>query len=129
MVRTLLECSLVAPVCHSVHRGGGCLVRGGVWSRGGRGPGPGGWSQGGAWSRGLVPGGCLVLVGGGAGPRGVPGGDPLPGTATAADGTHPTGMHSCVQIFLQRAREHLHFGVRDSQKAKYLPPANEVAGR
>ena len=90
----------------------GCLVPGGV---------------------GLVPGagprGVPGPGGGGAGPRGVPGGDPLPGTATAADGTHPTGMHSCVQIFLQRAREHLHFGVRDSQKAKYLPPANEVAGR
>ena len=26
---------------------------------------------------------------------GVPGGDP-PGTATAASGTHPTGMHSCL---------------------------------
>ena len=25
---------------------------------------------------------------------GVPGGD-LPGTTTAAGGTHPTGMHSC----------------------------------
>ena len=29
------------------------------------------------------------------GPRGVPGGDP-PRTATAAGGTHPTGIHSCV---------------------------------
>ena len=28
-------------------------------------------------------------------PGGVPGGDP-PGTATAAGGTHPTGMHSCL---------------------------------
>ena len=28
-------------------------------------------------------------------PRGVPGGDP-PGMATAAGGTHPTGMHSCI---------------------------------
>ena len=58
-------------------------------------------STGGAWSGGgLVPGGvCLVW--------GVPGpGEvvsqhalrqvPHPGeTATAADGTHPTGMHSC----------------------------------
>ena len=49
----------------------------------------------------LLTGGCLVP--GGSGPRGergcllpegVPGGDP-PGTATAAGGTHPTGMHSC----------------------------------
>ena len=54
----------------------------------------------------LLLGGCLVLgylvwgvclVQGGAWPRGerVPGGDPSPGTATAADGTHPTGMHTC----------------------------------
>ena len=31
--------------------------------------------------------------GGGASSGGVPGGDP-PGMATAAGGTHPTGMHS-----------------------------------
>ena len=49
---------------------GGCLVWGGAWSREVSGP------------RG-VPG-----------PGGSPGGDP-PGTATAAGGTHPTGMHSC----------------------------------
>ena len=39
-------------------------------------------------SRGGVPG-----PRGGACCRGVPGGDPP--TATAAGGTHPTGMHSC----------------------------------
>ena len=42
-------------------------------------------------------GGCLLSGGGssrGVCSRGVPGGDP-PGTATAAGGTHPTGMHSC----------------------------------
>ena len=65
--------------------GGGCLVPGGAWSQGVwcRGvPGAGGCVvQGGAWSRGYVPG------------RGGPGGDPPPGTATAAGGTHPTGMH------------------------------------
>ena len=27
--------------------------------------------------------------------KGVPGGDTLSGTATAVDGMHPTGMHSC----------------------------------
>ena len=56
-----------------------CLVPGGI-------PGPGGdaWS-GGAWS--------------GSGPGGVPGGDP-PRTATAAGGTHPTGMHFCIMIVL-----------------------------
>ena len=53
----------------------GCLVPGGAWS--------GGWVPG--------PGGV-----------GVPGGDP-PGMATAAGGTHPTGMHSC------------YFGDRDAQ--------------
>ena len=42
--------------------------------------------------RGSALGGCLVL--GGSGPGGVvPGGDPP--MATAAGGTHPTGMHSC----------------------------------
>ena len=38
--------------------------------------------------------GCLLPGGGGCLLRGVPGGD-LPGTTTAAGGTHPTGMHSC----------------------------------
>ena len=58
----------------------GCLLRGGG----------GVWSRGDVWSRGVpAPGG------GGSAPRGVPGGDP-PGTATAASGTHPTGMHSCL---------------------------------
>ena len=37
-------------------------------------------------------GGCLL---GGCPLRGVLGGDPPPETATAAGGTHPTGMHSC----------------------------------
>ena len=44
-------------------------------------------SRGGAWSGGTVPG---------------PGGDawrpPLPGTATAASGTYPTGTHSCLNM-------------------------------
>ena len=44
----------------------------------------------------LPPGGCVLPPGGGVlPPIGVPGGDPPPGTATAAGGTHPTGMHSC----------------------------------
>ena len=42
-----------------------------------------------------MPAPGLVLVRGG-----VPGGDHPP-TATAAGGTHPTGMHSCIKIFLQ----------------------------
>ena len=64
----------------SVHRGV-CLVQGGSAPRGV--PGPGG---------GLLPGG-LPGPGGVSAPGGMPGGDPP--TATAAGGTHPTGMHSC----------------------------------
>ena len=52
----------------------------------------------------LPMGGCYpsmpcrggLLLGGVPGPRGVPGGD-TPRTATAAGGTHPTGMHSCCE--------------------------------
>ena len=86
------------------------------------------WSQGGAWScgvpgpggmpgprgclvpgEGLVPGGCLIQGGEGAwsggclvwgrmpGQGGRKGGEP-PGMATAAGGTHPTGMHSCFEF-------------------------------
>ena len=67
-------------VCDSVHRGGVCSQGGlllGV-------PGPGG-----VCSRGYL------LLGGSA-----PGGwRSPPGTATAAGGTHPTGMHSCFEYF------------------------------
>ena len=52
----------------------------------------------------LPPGGCfpwgVLPRGGGCFLRGVPGGDPTPGTATAAGGTHPTGMHSCCDMTL-----------------------------
>ena len=71
-------------VCDSVHGGGGC-------SRG-------------CLVRGPAPGGRGVCSCGGSAPRGVPG--PRggawwrpPGTATAAGGTHPTGMHSCLIKF------------------------------
>ena len=37
---------------------------------------------------------------GGSAPGGVPGGDPR--MATAAGGTHPTGMHSCFSESAQR---------------------------
>ena len=48
-------------------------------------PGGGALSRGGVCSRGPGPGGvCLV--------------ETPPGTATATDGTHPTGMHSCFQL-------------------------------
>ena len=68
---------------------GVCLSRWGV-------PGPGGACSGGAWSWGVSGLGV-------PGPRGVwsggPGGDPPP-MATAAGGTHPTGMHSYFNSFL-----------------------------
>ena len=73
-------------VSDSVHRGGGipaCLAAGGVLSQH-------------ALRRRGVP------APRGSAPRGVPGsegrvhgGDPSSRTATAAGGTHPTGMHSC----------------------------------
>ena len=47
-----------------------------------------------------VPAPRGVWPGGVSAPGGVPGGDP-PGMATAAGGTHPTGMHSCVFLCLQ----------------------------
>ena len=71
-----------------VHGSGGCMVLGGcVHGPGGCVHGPGGVHapRGDPWSGGLhVPGG-------------VPGGDPT--TATAANGTHLTGMHSCLVNF------------------------------
>ena len=55
--------------------GGGCLLPGGlVWGVSG--------PRGCLVQQGcLLPGGCLM--------------ETPPGTATAAGGTHPTGMHSC----------------------------------
>ena len=79
-----------ASVKNSVHRGvGGSLVRGVPASRGLSGSGGcllrGGW----VWSGGSGPGGvCLVPGGAGGDPR----------MATAAGGTHPTGMHSCSLV-------------------------------
>ena len=48
----------------------------------------------GAWSRGGVhgPGGVCMVRGGAWSP---------PETATAAGGTHPTGMHSCFSFFFE----------------------------
>ena len=75
-----------APVCHSVHRGGvqakaqGGLLRGVSRPRpsGGGCPGPG-------------PGGCVLQ-------RALRQTPPPQQTATAADGTYPTGMHSCFKL-------------------------------
>ena len=83
-----------------------------AWS-GGKVLGPGGCPvlEEGAWSQGAALGGCLVPGGmPGLGPCLVPGGvgipactvaDPSGETATAADGTHPTGMHSCSFFILE----------------------------
>ena len=74
---------------------GGCLVPGGLPDRGVSGPG-GAWPQGGLLLGGVPgPGGCLI-------PEGLVSQHALrhtpPGeTAIAADGTHPTGMHSCLR--------------------------------
>ena len=99
-----------------------------AWSQGVSGPGglvPGGSGPGGisgpggcAWSWGVPgPGGICcqgdLLLGCVPGPGGlllggllVPGWDP-PGTGTAAGGTHPTGMHSCIHLFLKTSLNRL----------------------
>ena len=78
----------------SVPRGVCFRGEGGVCSRGV-------WS-GGVWSRGVSgPGGCLVW---GVGIPACTEADPPGETATAADGTHPTGMHSCLLMELEAVR-------------------------
>ena len=74
--RSLGQGNIFTPVCHSVHRGGGA------------------WSGGVPCPRGCLLLGVCLLPGAACSRRGVPGGDP-PRTATAAGGTHSTGMHSC----------------------------------
>ena len=54
---------------------------------------------------GEVPGPGGLFLGGVPGP-GMPGRDTPPGTATAAGGTHPTGMHSCWQILVKIHKGH-----------------------
>ena len=57
-------------------------------------PGPGGMSgQGGIWSRGVPARGGVPALGGSGPGEGLV--ETPPPTATAAGGTHPTGMHSC----------------------------------
>ena len=83
-------------VCDSVHGGGGAIpayiaggipaVGGGACSRGV--PAPGVSAPGGCLLWGVpAPGGCLLGEGGVE--------TPPKQAATVADGTHPTGMHSC----------------------------------
>ena len=93
--RSLGQGNIFTPVCHSVHGGGGTIpacIAGGISSCL-----AGGYAipacMGDAWSWGfcslgvLLPVGCLVET---------------PPTATAAGGTHPTGMHSCFSESAQR---------------------------
>ena len=58
---------------------------------------------GGAWSREVCSGGGCLLRGVSApGGVGIPACTPPGETATAADGTHPTGMHSCFFSLLAK---------------------------
>ena len=106
-------------VCVILFTGVGALVQGGVCS------GVGVWSGGGACSggSGLRGGACSEggggrsrptpqgKVEGGSGPGPHPRGNLRgirsrpPPTATTADGTHPTGMHSCLQNLYRKLNE------------------------
>ena len=95
-VHILLECFLVTTCKQSLGQGnmftGVCLSTGGAWSRGCLLPGGCLVRWGVPAPRGCLVWGCLVCLV----PGGVPGGDPP--TVTAAGGTHPTGMHSCLHL-------------------------------
>ena len=75
----------------------------------------------GIWLRGVCLGG--LLPGGG-------GVETLPGTATAAEGTHPTGIHSCIKFIDMKIKltcityRKLHIGT-EAQESK----ANKVSPR
>ena len=85
--RSLGQGYIFRSVCQEFCPQGGCLVRGGSCCQGGclvRGvPAPGGLLQGVPAVGGACSGGCLVET---------------PQTATAAGGTHSTGMHSCFRV-------------------------------
>ena len=71
--RSLGQCTIFRSVCQEFCPHGGCLLL-----------------------RGLLPEGSAPrgVCSGGSGPEGVPGGEPPHRRATAAGGTHLTGMHS-----------------------------------
>ena len=75
--RSLGQGNIFIGVCQEFCSQGACFHPGGVLPpRGGLSPGRGASSQGGAWWR-------------------------PPGTATAACGMHPTGMHSCYDVLIR----------------------------
>ena len=84
------------PVCHSVHRWGvQAKAQGGLLGGGCPGPGPVGGCPGPGPVGGCPgpgPGGCVLQHA----LRQTP--PPPQQTATAADGTYPTGMHSCFKL-------------------------------
>ena len=94
--RSLGQGNMFKGVCLST---GGCLLLGGAWSGGCLLRGClvwGAWSSGG-WARGVWF-------------RGVPAPDGgawwrPPRMATAADGTHPAGMHSCLSLNSANSRK------------------------
>ena len=100
--RSLGQGNIFKSVCQEFYSQGGCACSRGV-------PAPGvcllwrGCLLRGVWSGGMSGlGGCLfqgVWSGGGACSQGCAWWRP-PGTATAASGTHPTGMHSCCYKFI-----------------------------
>ena len=107
--RSLGQGYIFSSVCQEFCPGGG-----GAWSQGVPGvgawswvvPGPGGCLVPcGIWSRPTTKGGSLGRSGPGPHPRGEVEGELAspPPMATAAGGTHPTGMHSCfVYAFEQK---------------------------
>ena len=86
--------NVFTPVCHSVHRGRGCLAD---------------TPQADIPPRQTPPRADTPILGRPPEQTPLPGRHPsppgrhpcLPETATAADGTHPTGMHSCNMQFYQ----------------------------
>ena len=74
--------------------GGGAWLGGHMCPRGAS--VPGGMHGGGGWGACVVGGGGVCGRGGMCGRGACMAGE----TATAADGTHPTGMHSCYQLIM-----------------------------
>ena len=93
----------VGGVCSGVSAPGGILSWVGCLLMGVSAPG-------GIWSWGVSgPGAGRVCSKGGLLPGEMPGGYLLPGTATAAGGKHPTGMHACLQYSASKTDYITHF--------------------